>query len=128
MELSDAAAYTAIAGVVFTFLVMVASVIYRIGRLTQSVDDVKSTMLLYKESLQEQMEYHRTTLALQMQSLEERMNHNHEILRSDIQRLFERDGLPYPRYRRKHHIPGAAVRSPSRTRKRPSRLAPIFPD
>ena len=89
MELSDAAPYTAIAGVVFTFLVMVASVIYRIGRLTQSVDDVKSTMLLYKESLQEQMEYHRTTLALQMQSLEERMNHNHEILRSDIQRLFD---------------------------------------
>ena len=90
MTLSDYASFAAIAGVVITFLVLLASVIFRIGKLTQSVDNVKSTMLLYKESLEDRMEYHRTTLALQMQSLEDKVEHYRTTQAAQMQSLEDR--------------------------------------
>ena len=82
MGLSDITAYVSVAGVVITFLVLAASVIFRIGRLTQKVEDLDI-------SLRKEMAHHREVLGQEIRASEQRINHNHELIRADIQRLFD---------------------------------------
>ena len=100
MELSEAAQVAAIAGVVITFLLLVATITYRIGRLAQQVQDLKESQTLelnsFRESQAREVQEFKAIQSLEMQSLrqdvqslEQRMNQQHEVLRSDIQRLFD---------------------------------------
>ncbi len=100
MELSEAAQVAAIAGVVITFLLLVATITYRIGRLAQQVQDLKESQTLelnsFRESQAREFQEFKAIQSLEMQSLrqdvqslEQRMNQQHEVLGSDIQRLFD---------------------------------------
>ena len=100
MEFSEIVQVAAIGGFVITFLLLVANVIYRIGRLTQQVQDLKESqtreLQSFKESQTRELRSFKESQALELQSvrqdmhsLEQRINHNHEVLRADIQRLFE---------------------------------------